>query len=140
MDNVIQFADVAFRAKGKRYDWDKDRCPHKNLTLDDNGEIVTCDDCNRQIGAYWAVRHITELWSQHSRTMERRAAEINKQITENVSLLAARRVERAWRSRKMVPVCPHCHEPIFAEDGFGGSSIDKQIAKRRRDAQRPEKT
>jgi hypothetical protein len=132
MDNVVQFADLQFRAKQKRWPWEKDRCEHKKLVLDDNGEIVTCEDCKQQVGAYWALRHMVEVWGKHAETAKRNSDHLNSRIQENVSLLAAQKAEKAWRSRKMVPTCPHCHEAIFAGDGFGGSMVNKQIAERRR--------
>jgi hypothetical protein len=48
--------------------------------------------------------------------------------------MAAQVVESAWRSRSMVPVCPHCSEAIFATDGLGRSQVNKQMAERRRAA------
>ena len=131
-DNVIHFADLQFRAKAKRYGWEQDRCAHRKLTLDDNGELVTCDDCGKQVTAYWALRHIVEKWGEHAKVIERRRQVVQQQIEANVSLLAAQRVEKAWRRRKTVPTCPHCNEAIFPEDGFGGSSISREIAQRRR--------
>ena len=31
-------------------------CQHKHLTLDDEGGIVTCDDCQKQVDNYAALR------------------------------------------------------------------------------------
>ena len=47
-------------------------------------------------------------------------------------LKAAQEAEAAWRSRKMVPTCPHCREAIFAADGFGKFQMRREIAERRR--------
>jgi hypothetical protein len=138
-DNVVQFADLQFRAKQKRWPSEKDRCEHKRLMLDDNGEIVTCEDCKQQVGAYWALRHMVDVWGQHAESAKRNAASLQERIEANVSLLAAQRVEKAWRSRKMVPTCPHCSDPIFPDDGFGGSMISREIAERRRATRRARK-
>lgn len=133
-DNVVQFGDYLFKAKGKRWPWDQDRCPHKHIELDDNGEIVTCTDCNKQLTAYWALRHITQQWADHARKAKAHADEVSERVKQNISLLAAQRVEKAWRSRKMVPTCPHCSKGIMPDDGFGSAAINREIEMRRRSA------
>lgn len=44
---VVEIGD--FRLKRERHRL-LDGCQHKHLTLDDEGEFVTCDDCKKQIG------------------------------------------------------------------------------------------
>lgn len=133
-DNVVQFGDIYFKARGRRAVWEQDRCAHTHLTLDSNGDIVLCDDCGKQVSAFWALQKIVDQWGRHANAIERRQERLNEEVKSVVHLIAAKKVERAWRSRKMVPTCPHCHEPIFPEDGFGGSMVNKEIAKRRRAA------
>ena len=134
-DNVVQFGDFVFRAKAKRWAFEQDHCPHKHLELDDNGDIVLCLDCKKQVSAYWALRHITTQWHNHAERLRSQADHLNERVAKNVSLLAAQEVERAWRSRTMVPTCPHCRAAILPDDGFGGSNINKAIELRRRAAQ-----
>jgi hypothetical protein len=109
-------------------------CQHNRLTLDDNGEIVTCDDCVKQVGAYFALRMLVERWDEIRAKTARRQQAADEALGKTVGLRAAQKVERAWRSRTMVPTCPHCNEAIFAEDGFGGSAVNRAIALRRRGA------
>lgn len=131
-DNVIQFGDFAFRSKAKRFGWEKDRCAHKRLELDDNGDMVMCLDCKQQVSAYWALRHITEQWKEHAAKLKRQADDLQQRLEKNVTLLAAQRVEKAWRSHKMVPTCPHCRAAIFPTDGFGDCTTSKEFELRRR--------
>lgn len=51
---------------------------------------------------------------------------------KTVELRAAQKVEKAWRSRTMVPTCPHCAEAIFPEDGLGSGMANRELALRRR--------
>lgn len=136
-DNVIQFGDFAFRARAKRYACEQDRCPHKHLELDDNGDMVMCLDCKQQVSAYWALRHITEQWKDYSSKLKRQAEDLQERLNKNVALLAAQTVEKAWRSHKMVPTCPHCRAAILPTDGFGASTISKEFEMRRRSAGKP---
>lgn len=109
-----------------------DGCQHKQLTLDDEGGIVMCDDCGRQVDNYVALSLLVERWWRLQERAERRAREIAAAEAKTVGLRAAQRVEQAWRSRTMVPTCPHCSEAIFADDGFGSSMANRELALRRR--------
>ena len=108
-------------------------CQHKQLTLDDEGEFVKCDDCKTQVGNYAALRMLVERWALLQARVDSQRAAIADAAVKTVELRAAQRVEKAWRSRSMVPACPHCHEAIFTTDGLGGSMVNKDIAIRRRD-------
>ena len=109
-----------------------DGCQHKHLTLDDEGEFVTCDDCKKQVGNYAALRMLVERWALLQARVDSQRAAIADATEKTVELRAAQRVEKAWRSRSMVPTCPHCHEAIFSTDGLGGSMMNKGLAIRRR--------
>lgn len=65
-------------------------------------------------------------------SIDRRLKEVQRLEASTVVLKAAKKVEKAWRSRSSVPTCPHCHEAIFPEDGFGGTQVNKKMAIERR--------
>lgn len=126
---VIEIGE--FRLKRERQ-WQHAGCKHVHLTLDDDGEFVTCDDCQKQVGNYAALRMLIERWALLQARVERQQRTADDALSKTVGLRAAQKVERAWRSRTMVPTCPHCGDAIFPEDGFGGSAVNRQIALRRR--------
>ena len=138
-DNVVSFADMVFKLRGARLSKD-DRCEHKKITLDDNGDIVTCDECGRQLDAYLMLRRMCEKWGAHQRELDVYRDEIQafrdriaREAEGSLALRAARRVEKAWRSHSMAPICPHCREAILPEDGFGGcGSVNLQMERQRR--------
>jgi len=129
MPNVIEFGNYKIKTEARRR---YEGCQHKHFTLDDNGEIVTCDDCGKQIGAYYALRLLTEDF----KFAQDRLRAAQARIDQGVGTRAAKVVEEAWASRNMVPVCPHCGEPIYAQDGFGSVRINREIADKRREAQK----
>jgi len=130
-DTVVSFADMAYRLRGQRVIPDA-RCEHKHLTLDDNGEIVTCEDCKQQVNAYWALHRMALMWGNHAQQVRRVVAQVHEDQKATFHLRAAKVVERAWQRRKSVPICPHCKAGIFPEDGFGTSSINRAIELKRR--------
>lgn len=126
---VVEIGD--FRLKRERRTL-LEGCQHKHMTLDDEGEFVMCDDCEKQIGNYAALRMLVERWALLQDRVDSQRAAIADAAGKTVELRAAQRVEQAWRSRSMVPTCPHCREAIFPVDGFGGTLVNKEIATRRR--------
>lgn len=110
----------------------KPECPHRNYELDDNGDIVTCTDCGKQVSAYFALREITTDWGRIKAQIATDKRRLDEEKDKHVHLLAAREVERAWRDRRHVPTCPHCGEGISPTDGFGRGAISKEIDAARR--------
>lgn len=136
-ETVISFADMAFRLRGQRLTPDA-RCEHRHLTLDDHGEIVTCEDCKQQVSAYWALHRMAAMWGNHAQQVRNAVAKVHEDQKATFHLKAAKVVERAWRNRKTVPICPHCKAGILPEDGFGTSAINRTIELHRRACRAPE--
>ena len=132
--DVFEIAD--FRIKRKlRGSSSSSPCQHLHITIDDEGEIVMCDDCGKQIGAYYALRMLAQRWGSYKKSMSRQREALEELSKKTIVLRAARAVESAWRNQSMVPSCPHCREAIFPDDGFGKTLVNKRMAQRRREAQ-----
>jgi hypothetical protein len=126
--SVVEVGD--FRVERARR-FEVGRCQHKRLTLDDETESVCCEQCKTQVGNYAALRVLVERWALLQAKADAQRAAVAEAMSKTVVLRAAQKVEKAWRSRSMVPTCPHCREAIFPADGFGGSAISREIAERR---------
>jgi hypothetical protein len=130
--DVIQIGDLALKRKERTYPPNPEACPHKKLELDAQGDIVTCLDCKKQVSAFWALIMLVEQYRSARDRLIHEHEVLQQARSENLHLIAARKVDKAWRSRTMVPTCPHCHKGIFAEDGFGGSLVNREMEQRRR--------
>lgn len=134
---VVDFEGFRLRLQAKKRDWDRTdkRCAHLNLTLDDQGHIVWCDDCKQTVSAYWAIQMLAERHAASLAVVERREKALAQDKAQNLHLTAAKKVEKAWRSRTMVPACPHCDRGILPEDGLGGTQVNRaiELARRRHD-------
>lgn len=137
LSNVIDI-DALRVARKSSYVRAAGECRHMHVTLDDNGDIVKCDDCGMQLSPYWALGHFVEYYQRAIAKLTRGENELRNAQEQGISLLAARRLERAWRSRTLVPACPHCGEGIGPKDGFGSTQINKAMYERRRAAKRGE--
>ncbi len=130
---VIQFGEARLRMRG-RLGWKDERCKHLQLTYDDNGEIVTCDDCNMQIAPFWAMKMLASHYEKALAVVNQRRQRLAEETSRSLHLIAARKVESAWKKRGTVPCCPHCGLGILPQDGFGETQINRKIEMARRRA------
>ena len=131
-DNIVDLG--AFRVSQVREHSTADRqaCKHKHLQLDDHGDVVRCVDCNTQVSAYWALRHLLGEIERSLASLRAREDALAKAKGESLHLLAARKLDKAWREGGQVPACPHCGGGIFPEDVRRMAHIDADIERRRR--------
>jgi len=136
VNNVIQIGDFALTRNRERHFQRNGECRHTHVSCDDVGEIVTCDDCGKQVSAYWALGFFSQLWESETRKIEKRERELAENQSRSIHLLAAQKVEKVWRSRTMAPACPHCERGILASDGLGSTQVNKAMELRRREIKR----
>ena len=135
MSNVIDIDELRF-TRDKRVVRPREECPHHHMTLDDQGQYVKCDDCGVQLSPFWVLNRMLDQFGRAIAKLTRGENALREAREQGIHLTAARIVERAWRSRTMVPACPHCGEGIGPKDGFGSTCINKAIYERRRAARR----
>ena len=131
-NNIINIGDWQIKRSGEyRMQTDGD-CDHKHLELDERGDVVRCLKCGTQVSAFWAIKMISEQYNLSLRKLASERETIRLAKDENLHLLAAKKVEKAWRKRSMVPACPHCSRGILPEDGLGSAMINREMELRRR--------
>ena len=131
-NNVIQIGDFSFE-QARRFEVRRRQgCAHRRMELEEHGEIVRCRDCSAQVTAWWALRECLWAYTDQMRAVRAERDGLAKDRKTVIHLVAARAVERAWRTKNMVPTCPHCHAGITPDDGFGRSMVHRDFEDRRR--------
>ncbi len=131
MAEIIEIGKLRLARKGARYGVAAGDCEHKHLTLDANGHIVVCTDCKQQVSTWWALNLLVDQYEKAYRGLQARSQTVQLQIRDNLHLIAAKRVEKVWRSR-MIPTCPHCNRGIRPDDGFGSTAIHPKLDEKHR--------
>lgn len=110
-------------------------CSHNgSLEYDPDARTIECLLCHKRMDGFDGFMALVMSWSAWTRDNESMAKEI-KELQERVDhrlLRATAKVDRAWRSRRMVPTCPHCFRGIFPEDGLGDGSVNRECELERR--------
>lgn len=133
-DNVVHIGDLRIRQREKLMGLRDDRCLHNNTTWDRNGDIITCDDCKKQISPVWMLKTVMAHYDKAMRRVAERERALADDKSHNLHLVAAKKVEEIWRTRTMAPCCPHCDRGILPQDQLGATQIRKDFEIRRRKA------
>jgi len=137
-DKVVVVGDFSVAQRNRRSYHPRQRgvCHHRHIELDDHGEVVMCLDCNTQVTPYWALKMLAENFNEARDKLERERQSVAEERASILHLVAAKKVEAVWRTKSMVPACPHCHAGILPSDGLGSCTFDRRIELARRDANR----
>lgn len=107
-------------------------CTHQHVELDEAAGTLRCFACGFRPNPMKYLADLIVKNERHQRGLDQKERDIKDAHKSGLHLIAAKKAERAWRSKSMVPTCPHCHAGIFPEDGFGGSAINRDMETRRR--------
>lgn len=109
-------------------------CRHFQLRYDASERRIWCADCEQNIEGFDAFELLVGWFDGAAKKLQRRAEELAAAETHQVRSLAARQLDMAWRSRRMVPACPCCGQGLFPEDFKNGimASLGREYAEAQR--------
>lgn len=94
----------------KCYRWER------NFTIDTTNKKVYCRCCGAEVDPYEALEDIAEYYERlqnHTKML----LEQRKQIDSYKPwMVVFRDLERQYREKKMLPVCPHCDRAFYFEE------------------------
>jgi hypothetical protein len=127
---VVDIGDVRVaRGMSRRH---HSSCPHSRLVYDNKERRIWCKDCERDVEGFDAFQILAERYGAATRDLERRQKAMDEAETFRIRTIAGKMMDEAWRSHKMVPSCPYCHNGLFPEDfKHGPSMIGKDFARAR---------
>lgn len=126
MSNIIQIGDFSIELARRSYEEKQKFCDHMSVSLEE-GDIVLCKKCNMQVSAFWCLRQYAIHWQVKDNAIKMMDNDLKRRLESNLHLIAAKKIERVWRGKKMAPCCPHCKRGILASDNLGGHQINKKI-------------
>lgn len=138
---VVQIDDLRVaRGKTRR---PASSCKHKNLLYDEQERRIWCSDCENEVEPFDAFMGLVAVHDAAISSINARAEKLREAEQFQIRSRAAKVMDEAWRSRTMVPLCPHCVRPILPEDvanGVAETSRNVVVAQRkhRKDDNKPE--
>lgn len=109
-------------------------CKHRGLTYDTHERRIWCADCEQNVGGFDAFILLVEQFHHANEDIKRRETRLAEAEAHKLRSLAAKELDKAWQSRRMVPACPHCHQGLFPEDFKNGigARLGRDYAEARR--------
>ncbi|CUJ79678.1 hypothetical protein [Achromobacter sp. 2789STDY5608628] len=104
-------------------------CRHPRLVYDTSERRVYCQDCESDVAPFDAFLQLVE---RHHH-LDAKAEKLREDAAHTVISRAAKRMDAAWRSKTMAPLCPHCTKAIMPEDvvnGVGMTSKEWEVRRR----------
>ena len=111
-------------------------CQHVKTVIDEQAGTVTCRDCEATLSAFWVLGRIAREENRVFERIKRLRAEADQLESWTPFLRAQRTLERRWRGRSMLPVCPHCRHGLWPEDLQSAVSLELEVARRRKEGLR----
>lgn len=108
-------------------------CSHRRMAYDPRERRIWCKDCEKDVDPFDAFKNLCENYHAAHEDLKRQRKEIEEAAQFQCRSIAAKAVDQAWRSRKMVPSCPHCMNGLLPEDfvkGVGMVSREFAVARR----------
>lgn len=120
MGNIIQICEFTVKTgNSKSRAYRENVCLHHRLELDDNGNIVICLDCKKQIDPYFALSMMINSFDRLRDNLAKKELELSSLESQKLHFIAAKALESAWRSKTTLPTCPHCNQAIEQTAKFG---------------------
>lgn len=114
------------------------KCKHRKLVYSTEERRVYCEDCNTTVDTFDAFLVLVESFDKQAKRAAAREEKIAAAERHNLISLAAKAVDKAWRS-SLMPLCPCCSKPLLPEDFKDGvkSSCGKSFARKQRGLDKP---
>ena len=90
-------------------------CKHRRLNYDPKERRIWCKDCEKDVEAFDAFQLLAQNAHAVFEGQNRREKEITEARAFAMRSIAAKTLDEAWRSKNMVPACPHCGMGLFPE-------------------------
>lgn len=110
---VVDFGDMRVARGMTRRPYSS--CKHRKLTYDQIERRIWCSDCEKEVEPFDAFTSLVEYYDGAMKDLMARQKRVQEAEAFSLRSLAAKHVDQAWRSRTMVPACPHCGHGLFPE-------------------------
>ena len=100
----------------------KTTCKHERTLIDQIAGTVECRECGEVLSPF----HVLLRMAQGERALFDRVRSLQAKADElarySPHLKTMKELERIWRGRRMIPICPHCGTGIWPQELLAGGS------------------
>jgi len=92
------------------------QCQKRNFVIDTTNRRVTCSSCGAVVDPYDALLEIAEKREEMEKQVQQLLNQKRQIASYKPHLTVIKEIEKRYRGRKMVPICPRCNEPFYFEE------------------------
>lgn len=92
------------------------KCTDRTFVVDPHNRSVYCGKCGAWIEPYEAIEEIATYYERLNDEVERLLEQRRQIMNYKPWLLIFRQLEKAYRSKKMLPCCPNCNQAFYFEE------------------------
>lgn len=108
-------------------------CNHRRMSYDPKERRIWCRDCEKDVDQFDAFVNLTEQYHRSYSNLKDEQQKLAEAQAFQIRSVAAKNIDKAWRSKSMVPACPSCGNGLFPEDFRSEPSLlGKEYAAARR--------
>lgn len=111
-------------------------CEHRSVVYSTTERRIWCKNCEKDIEPFDAFELIIKQYDSATKQATRLLNEAREAQENTLISIASKKVDAAWRKRKMLPLSPCCGAVMFPENyksGFSYVSKDLAYAKREKE-------
>lgn len=129
--NVVQIGDLrTARGEVRRK---HSQCEHLSVIYSVNERRVYCTDCEQDVEPFDAFLMLVRRHDFY----EKRIEELRAIEAETIISRATKKIDKMYRSRSLIPACPHCKQGILPMDVLKKMSpMSRDLEERRRGLQK----
>ncbi len=106
-------------------------CQHRRVNMDTTDRVIRCIDCDAYLDAFTVLYRLRHAINRELQKIAQEKEKLAQLQNTSRHLIAAQRVEKAWKSKTTVPACPHCGEAILPSDNLGSQCVSKELAEQK---------
>ena len=91
-------------------------CKDRKFVLDTTNRRVICSSCGSRIDPFDAMYELAYKGEQFKEQVNHLLEQRKQILNYKPWLVAIKKIEKKYRSRKMLPSCPRCDEPFYLEE------------------------
>lgn len=92
------------------------KCENRKFVLDTSNRRVTCSSCGAFVDPYDALYELARADEERNRQVKMLLDQRKEIASYKPHLVVIKNLEKNYRGKKMMPVCPACNEPFMLEE------------------------
>lgn len=112
--NVVDFGELRVARGMSRRPFRT--CNHTSMVYDPRERRIYCEECESDVEPFDAFMAIVERYDSALKKYRKIKDDAIAARAHNLHRIAAKKLEKLWRGKQLLPCCPHCSRGLLPSD------------------------